>query len=102
MYMSVEEMRRSYQQAKDQKKQLSILADLNCCDVEDIKELLRLPYQHKNPPKPRKMTDLELMVQSFYEEMERIDREIKRLETRYTNLVGVIEALSRMVEADAK
>ena len=96
MYMTDEEIRKSYRQAKDPKRQLGILADLNCCSVADIKAIVNPAEQPKN------LTDIEMMIQSFFEEMDRVDKEIRRLETRYTNLKGVIDALSKMVVEDAK
>ena len=97
MYMSKEEIRKSYRQAKKPKQQLSILADLNCCTVEEIIAIVNPAEVSAN-----KLPDTELMMQAFYEEMERIDKEIKRLETRYTNIKGVIDALGKMAEDDAK
>lgn len=96
MEMTDEEIRRSYRQAKNPKQQLHILADLNCCSVAEIKAIVEQRIS------PKKLTEIELMIQAFYEEMESIDKEIKRLEVRYTNIKGVIDALSKMVEDDAK
>lgn len=41
MQMTVEEIIRSYTQAKDKSKQIGILADLNGCDKEKIRSILR-------------------------------------------------------------
>lgn len=41
MEMSNEEIVRSYREAKDKAVQLGILADLNCCSKEYIKQILR-------------------------------------------------------------
>lgn len=38
MFMSEDEIRRSYREAKDPEKQIKILADMNCCTVQDIAE----------------------------------------------------------------
>ena len=38
--MSAAEIRRNYNQAKDKPKQISILADMNCCKRADIKKII--------------------------------------------------------------
>ena len=40
MQMTNEEIIKSYKEAKDKKKQIKILADLNTCDANIIKEIL--------------------------------------------------------------
>ena len=40
MEMAAHEIVRSYKEAKDKKKQVSILAQLNLCTPEDIKKIL--------------------------------------------------------------
>lgn len=40
MQMTNEEIIKSYKEAKDKKKQIKILADLNTCDANVIKEIL--------------------------------------------------------------
>ena len=40
MQMSNEEIVRNYMQAKDKAKQLGILAELNACDVQKIKDIM--------------------------------------------------------------
>lgn len=63
MTMTPEEIRKSYTGAKDRKKQITILADLNMCKKQDIIELLRkegvllddalLPKKVGRPPKAK-------------------------------------------------
>lgn len=102
MYMSDEEIKRSYRQAKDPKKQLRILADMNCCEVAVIEAIINGKPLVKQRTSPKKMTDTELMIQAFFEEMERIEKEISRLETRYINIKGVIDALSKLAEDEKR
>jgi mevalonate kinase len=99
MYMSEEEIRKSYKQAKKPKQQISILADLNCCTVEEI---IAIVNPTENRVNQNKLPDIELMIQAFCKEMEKVDEEIKRLEARYTNIKGVIDALWKMAEDDAR
>lgn len=54
MQMTVEEIIRSYTEAKDKSKQIGILADLNGCDKEKIRSILRtkgVPLPTKGRPK---------------------------------------------------
>lgn len=46
-----DEIRSSYRRAINQKHQLKILADLNCCSVDDIKKILGV---HEEPARKRK------------------------------------------------
>lgn len=99
MQMSHEEIKKNYRQAKNPKQQIRILADLNCCSVEEIKAIVNPTECSINP---NRLPDVELMIQAFYEEMERVDHEIKLLESRYTNIKGVIDALGKMIDDDKK
>lgn len=59
MQMTVEEIIRSYTQAKDKSKQIGILADLNGCDKEKIRSILRtkgVPLPTKGRPKKETST----------------------------------------------
>lgn len=40
MQMTEEEICRSFKEAKDHRKQVSILADLNCCSKDEIRKIL--------------------------------------------------------------
>lgn len=42
MQMTNDEIKRSYREAKHKNTQIQILADLNCCEVEEIEEILGL------------------------------------------------------------
>lgn len=45
MFMSEDEIRRSYREAKDPEKQIKILADMNCCTAFQIKQVLGIRTQ---------------------------------------------------------
>lgn len=50
----VSEIKRMYRESKDKKKQIGILADLNACTKEEIREVLGM----KAPgPQPEKVVD---------------------------------------------
>lgn len=75
MQMTVEEIIRNYTEAKDKSKQIGILADLNGCDKEKIRSILRtkgVPLPTKGRPKgktvekvtwPKKDPKIEDLVQ---------------------------------------
>ena len=93
MQMTVEEIRRSYRQAKYPKQQIHILADLNDCSVDEIEAIL-------NPEEAqakKKKADIKLMLEALCEEMDRVEAEIKRLELRYVNIKAAMDALDKLV-----
>lgn len=63
MEMTANEIVRSYKEAKDKKKQVGILAQLNLCTPEDIKKILieggvdwrELPRGKRTPKSPPKL-----------------------------------------------
>lgn len=48
MWMTEEEIRRNYHQAKYPQQQVRILADWNTCPVKDIKRILGLPLTKRD------------------------------------------------------
>lgn len=54
MYMKIEEILKSYQEAKDKKNQITILADMNACSKREIKdELIKAGIPEEELPKLR-------------------------------------------------
>ena len=47
MQMTDEEIRRNYASAKNKKTQLGILADLNCCEKDEIKRIVEHVPKHE-------------------------------------------------------
>lgn len=94
--MTESEIIRNYQQAKDKKKQIGILADLNLCDKATIEKIVGI---HKEPAKKKsdKKPDLNEVIKNLYEEMEAVDKHIKELEERYTYLKAAIDAVSKLI-----
>ncbi len=93
MQMTEEEIRKSYKQAKHPQRQIRILAELNDCTEEDIEAIL-------NPEEARakkKNADIKLMLEALCDEMDRVDKEIRRLELRYVNIKGAMDALDKLV-----
>lgn len=61
MHMTADEIVRSYREAKAPSKQITILAQLNCCSTDDIRNLLKdagaLKYQRNKTKKAEKKED---------------------------------------------
>jgi DNA-binding transcriptional MerR regulator len=93
MQMTESEIKRRFREAKNPQAQIRILADLNDCSVDDIKAILN-PEEAKAR---KRNADVELMIEALSEEMDRVDKEIRRLELRYKNIKGAIDALDKLV-----
>lgn len=74
MQMTDDEIRRNYNEAKNQKAQIGILADLNDCSKEKIKQILGLD---KKPEVKKENPDV---IQKLYDKLDFLDEEIKRYE----------------------
>lgn len=61
MHMTADEIVRSYREAKAPSKQITILAQLNCCSTDDIRNLLKdagaLKYQRNKTKKVEEKED---------------------------------------------
>ncbi len=73
MEMTNNEIVRSYNSARNKKKQLKILAELNSCDVEKIESIVGIEVKEK----PSRADWLASQLDS-------IDRDIHSLEEKYT------------------
>lgn len=69
MQMTVEEIIKNYMQAKDKAKQIGILADLNGCDKEKIRSILRTRgVELPTKGRPKKEQDI-IKTDSSYDKM---------------------------------
>lgn len=104
MYMTEGEIRRDYAGAKNKSMQIGILADLNCCTKDRIREILGLiPCQERqveiaepdgNPVE--KSVDKDAIMSRLYSTLDNLDREIKRLEKQYQDTAIAIKVVSQM------
>lgn len=85
MEMGHEEIKISYRNAKQKKKQLGILADLNCCSREEIKKIVQ---EAEDSP------DNDI-IHRLYNRLDFLDREIRERETEYKKIVIALEVLSK-------
>lgn len=91
MEMEVGEIRRQYKHAKNRKKCISILAELNCCSKDDIKAILGMNENQDN--KSAKVHEFELSdneIKSLYNRLDELDAAIKPLEDEYKRTVQMI------------
>lgn len=84
MEMGIGEIRRQYKYAKDRKKCISILAELNCCSKDDIKTIIGLnEKQNLKIEKNKKIKLNSKEINSLYDRLDELNKEIKKLEDEY-------------------
>lgn len=104
MYMTEGEIRRDYARAKNKSMQIGILADLNCCTKDRIREILGLipcaesPVEIAEPDgnPVEKSVDKDAIMSRLYSTLDDLDREIKQLEKQYQNTAIAIKVVSQM------
>lgn len=104
MQMSENEIRRDYAGAKNKSMQIGILADLNCCPKDRIREILGLipctegtveiAEPDGNPVE--KSVDKDAIMSRLYSTLDDLDREIKQLEKKYQDTAIAIKVVSQM------
>ncbi len=100
MQMSVEEIKRNYDQAKNKKQQIRILADLNCCSREEIEKVLEVESNRKaiEPPKEYSLSEA---MDVLFARLDELEGQIKSLETEYQKITVAIEILGNMKKVGA-
>ena len=104
MQMSENEIRRDYAGAKNKSMQIGILADLNCCTKDRIREILGLIPCTESPVEiaepggnpVEKSVDKDAIMSRLYSTLDDLDREIKQLEKQYQNTAIAIKVVSQM------
>lgn len=104
MQMTENEIRRDYARAKNKSMQIGILADLNCCTKDRIREILGLiPCTEStveiaepdgNPEE--KSVDKDAIMSRLYSTLDNLDREIKQLEKLYQDTAIAIKVVSQI------
>lgn len=101
MQMTEGEIRRDYAGAKNKSMQIGILADLNCCTKDRIKEILGLIPCPTGTAEPdgnpvEKSADKDAILSKLYSTLDDLDKEIKQLEKQYQETAIAIKILSQM------
>ena len=104
MQMTENEIRRDYAGAKNKSMQIGILADLNCCTKDRIREILgfipctestvEIAEPDGNPVE--KSVDKDAIMSRLYSTLDDLDREIKQLEKQYQDTAIAIKVVSQM------
>lgn len=95
MEMEIGEIRRQYKYAKDRKKCISILAELNCCSKDEIKTILGLNGEHRTKSRTKKEQRILLNteeINSLYARLDELNVLIKPLEDEYKRTVQMIKS----------
>ncbi|MCR5755529.1 MAG: hypothetical protein K6G30_12060 [Acetatifactor sp.] len=96
MEMSHEEIKRDYITAKNPEKQIKILADLNACSVEEIKNILGI-----KPPLKRLQEELSgdvTMEIWLQKKMDEADQQIKAWEEKYKSYASALKVFAEYKE----
>lgn len=93
MQMSESEIKRRYKEAKNQKQQIGILADLNCCSKEEIESILGITKEDNKPP--GEMSRGQIM-DLLFGKLDLLEKEIKKLEEEYRNISITISVLGKI------
>lgn len=99
MQMTVGEIKRNYDQAKNKSRQIGILADLNCCSREDIEKILAVESSRTSKEETITYTDslnLDGVFDILYHRLDELEGEIKLLEEEYLKVKNAIEVLGKV------
>lgn len=106
MYMTDSEIYRDYRQARHKSRQIGILADLNGCSKEEIEAVIA-KYEKQNevtapveapPPEapPPEQAETGYVLSRLYEELDRLNAEIRQREEQYKETTIAIKVLSAL------
>ena len=106
MYMTDSEIYRDYRQARHKSRQIGILTDLNGCSKEEIEAVIA-KYEKQNevtapveapPPEapPPEQAETGYVPSRRYEELDRLNAEIRWLEEQYKETTIAIKVLSAL------
>lgn len=93
MQMSESEIKRRYKEAKNQKQQIGILADLNCCSKEEIESILGIAKEDNKPPGDMSRGQI---MDLLFGKLDLLEQEIKKLEEEYRNISITISVLGKI------
>ncbi len=93
MEMSTGEIKRQYKYAKDKKKCVSILAELNCCSVDTIKDILGLNKKSGTKfMKDQHVTLSSEKIHSLYARLDELNEQIESLKDEYDRTAQMIQS----------
>ena len=104
MEMSVGEIKRSYDQAKNKRRQIDILAELNDCDRSEIEKIISVESmreQHETvkavveKPSEKEM-GLNDVINTLFSRLDELEKKIKPLEEEYRNIKIAIDVIAKV------
>lgn len=96
MEMSVGEIKRNYDNAKNKERQISILAELNDCDRSEIEKIVLVEGKRElAEPSPAEMS-LRYVINRLFLKLDELDENIKSMEAEYTAVKTAIDVLTKM------
>lgn len=90
MQMTNDEIRRNYAEARNKSKQVGILADLNECSRDAIKDILGIS-------KPVQASDNVPILSVLFAQLDKVDEQIKALEEEYRRIKIAIDVVEGIV-----
>lgn len=95
MVMSREEILRDYKSAKNRRRQVQILAELNCCSRQEIERILGLekPDDAAVPAAGTETEEMHPFEAWLHGRLDSLDAEIRALEERYRKYAAALEVL---------
>lgn len=90
------EIIRSYNAAKDKKKQVDILAELCCCQKSEILDIIhkqeKVLHEEEQPQEEWR----EKILNQLYKRMDEVEKEIRKKEASYKELAMAIKVISEL------
>ena len=100
MVMSREEILRDYKSAKNRRRQVQILAELNCCSRQEIERILGLekPDDAAVPAAGTETEEMHPFEAWLHGRLDSLDEEIRALEEKYRKYADALEVLGEYSE----
>lgn len=104
MEMSVGEIKRSYDQAKNKRRQIDILAELNDCDRSEIEKIISVESRREKHDLVHTVTEkssenemcLDDVINTLFARMDELEKKIKPLEEEYRNIKIAIDVIAKV------
>ena len=104
MEMSVGEIKRSYDQAKNKERQIGILAELNDCNRSEIEKIISAESRRNQceiaqavveKPSEKEM-GLNDVMNTLFSRLDELEKKIKPLEEEYRNIKIAIDVIAKV------
>ena len=104
MEMSVGEIKRSYDQAKNKRRQIDILAELNDCDRSEIEKIISAESRREQHEPVKAVVEkpsenemgLNDVMNTLFSRLDELEKKIKPLEEEYRNIKIAIDVIAKV------